>query len=154
MTVDDLTAKSETKISFLEWKNNVCKLRQITEVRNYNLHILRKSDSKWPERMKTAAEETVNFQEEKTIIIMKVAIILMKGTERAFVELAPKINRLIKLWLRRRFTINVAQGYTPTTDNDEGKKKRILSPTTKSNTEYEIGMWPGRQSEKVSEPLI
>lgn len=104
-TVDVLSAKSETKIRLrsVRTTTGTGKLRHITtETRNYKLHILEISESRWPGpwRIKTATE--LFSGREDVLRHNGVATISWRKMKRPLVKWTCINNRSIKTRLRER----------------------------------------------------
>nr|XP_014435365.2 craniofacial development protein 2-like [Pelodiscus sinensis] len=103
---------------------DIGKLAQIvTEMRQYNLHVLGVSESRWTGlgRLKTSAGETVLYSgRDDDQNHEGLAIILKKGIEKCLLEWKPVNRRLMRVRLKgRQVNITLIQVYAPTNNSGE-----------------------------------
>ena len=124
--VTALNTKCKTRIGFWNVRTlyQTSKLAQVTtEMRNYNMHILGISESRWTGtgRHKTNTGETVLYSgRDDNQHHEGVAIILKKGMEKCLMEWKTVNSRLmnVRLW-GKHINITIIQCYAPTNDSDE-----------------------------------
>lgn len=124
-----LNTKCKTTIGFWNVRTmyETSKLAQVTaEMRNYNLHVLGISESRWmgSGKQKTHTGETVLYSGRNDNQHHEgVAIILKKGIEKCLMEWKPVNSRLMKVRLRgKHINTTIIQCYAPTNDSDENIK--------------------------------
>ena len=119
-----LSAECKTGIGFWNVKamHETGKLAQATtEMRRYNLQVLRISESRWTGsgRHKTITGETMLYSGRDHQRHKGPAIMLKKDLEECLLEWKPIKSRLIKVRFKgRHINTTIMQCYTPTNDSE------------------------------------
>ena len=124
-----MSAKTKTKTGFWNVRTmyETGKLAQLTaELRRYNLHILRISESRWTGsgRYRTRTGETVLYSGlDDNKHHEGVAIILKKGMEKCLIEWKPINSRLMIVRMKgKHINTTIIQCYALTNDSEKQSK--------------------------------
>ena len=129
MKLEVMSAKTKTRIGFWNVRTmyETGKLVQVTtERRQYNLHVLGISESRWigTERLKTASGERVLYSGwDDELHRVGLATILKKGADRSLLKWKPINSLLIKARLKgKQNNLTLIQCYAPTNDSEDDVK--------------------------------
>ena len=129
MKLEVMSAKTKTRIGFWNVRTmyETGKLVQVTtERRQYNLHVLGISESRWigTGRLKTASGERVLYSGwDDELHRVGLATILKKGADRSLLKWKPINSLLIKARLKgKQNNLTLIQCYAPTNDSEDDVK--------------------------------
>ena len=129
MKLEVMSAKTKTRIGFWNVRTmyETGKLVQVTtERRQYNLHVLGISESRWigTGRLKTASGERVLYSGwDDELHRVGLAAILKKGADRSLLKWKPINSLLIKARLKgKQNNLTLIQCYAPTNDSEDDVK--------------------------------
>ena len=129
MKLEVMSAKTKTRIGFWNVRTmyETGKLVQVTtERRQYNLHVLGISESRWigTGRLKTASGQRVLYSGwDDELHRVGLATILKKGADRSLLKWKPINSLLIKARLKgKQNNLTLIQCYAPTNDSEDDVK--------------------------------
>ena len=129
MKLEVMSAKKKTRIGFWNVRTmyETGKLVQVTtERRQYNLHVLGISESRWigTGRLKKASGERVLYSGwDDELHRVGLATILKKGADRSLLEWKPINSLLIKARLKgKQNNLTLIQCFAPTNDSEDDVK--------------------------------